>query len=243
MKKVVLTLLFLMGYQFVQAQLFSAERLTNLENFDKRRWSYGFFVGANAYDFKFDYDASYDNPVKNDVYVKENFGFNLGMIGNMRINEYMDLRLEPGLVFTGRTLSFNNFDNSADNPYEAHGRSRKINSSYIHVPLLIKFSTRRLNNFKPFVVGGLSASYNLSSNEKNADDNYGRIFRMKTYTYYWEVGFGIDFYLYYFKFTPSVRGVFAMNNELVPDNRSPSVYTDGIHRMASRGIFLNFTFQ
>ena len=31
---------------------------------------------------------------------------------------------------------------------------REVKSTYIHVPLLLKFSTKRLNNFKPFIVGG-----------------------------------------------------------------------------------------
>ncbi|MEP2969755.1 MAG: PorT family protein, partial [Nonlabens ulvanivorans] len=54
---------------------------------------------------------------------------------------------------------------------------------------------------------------------------------------------GIDFYLYYFKFTPSIRGVFAINDELVRDVDPNSPYTGNISSMQSRGIFLNFTFQ
>jgi hypothetical protein len=66
---------------------------------------------------------------------------------------------------------------------------------------------------------------------------------MTNNSYYYEVGFGIDLYLYYFKFTPSIRGVFALNDELVRDADPNSIYTSNIEKMSSRGVFINFTFQ
>ena len=66
---------------------------------------------------------------------------------------------------------------------------------------------------------------------------------MTNNTFYYEVGFGIDLYLPYFKFSPSIRGVFALSDELVRDEDPNSLYTSNIEVMQSRGIFLNFTFQ
>src|SRR5690606_26183271 len=107
----------------------------------------------------------------------------------------------------------------------------------------LKFSTTRINNYKPFVVGGVSTSLNLSSNENNPDDNDDGQFRMTTNNYYYEIGFGIDLYLYYFKFTPSIRGIFAINDEFVRDNNSNNFYSGYVDKMSSRVVFLNFTFQ
>ena len=163
-------------------------------------------------------------------------GFNVGLIGDMRINEYLNLRLEPGLYFTQRNLNFPGFTEQKD-------YLREVKSTYIHVPLLLKVSTKRLNNIKPFIIGGVSTSLNLSSNEKNPEDNEQGKFRMTKSTNYYELGFGIDFYLYYFKFTPSIRGVFAMSDELVPDDDPNSPWTGNIDKLATRGIFINFTFQ
>ncbi|WP_031428105.1 porin family protein [Flavimarina sp. Hel_I_48] len=241
MRKIIPFFLFLFCAQIGHAQLFSKERLTNIENFDKQRWSWGFFLGLNSYDFKFDY-ADYQ---ENDILVNQTLGFNVGLLGDMRINDYFNLRLEPGLVFTQREILF---------PGEFASEQaaiRESNSTYIHVPLLLKVSTKRLNNFKPFIMGGVSYSYNLSSNQDNPDDNFDGQFRMKNNTYYYELGLGIDFYLYYFKFTPSIRGVFALNDELVRDdntdnlniNNISSPYTGNVDKMATRGIFLNLTFQ
>jgi hypothetical protein len=108
---------------------------------------------------------------------------------------------------------------------------------------LIKFSADRLNNFRPFVLAGASTSLNLSSNENNPDDNSVGQFRMKTNTFYYEFGLGLDLYLPYFKFSPSLRGIFAINDELVRDANPNSIYTSNVEQMRTRGIFLNFTFQ
>ena len=66
---------------------------------------------------------------------------------------------------------------------------------------------------------------------------------MSTATMYYELGFGVDLYLYYFKFTPSIRGVFATSDELIQDNNVNSPWTSNIESMKSRGVFINFTFQ
>ncbi len=231
MKKVFIVFTVLLFTQTIQAQLFSKERVQNIPSIDKPRLSWGYILGFNSYDFNFDYRSN--NPDE-DILVERTTGFNVGLLGNMRINEYLDLRLEPMVVFTQRNLTFPNL---------TERNLREVKSTYVHVPLLLKVSTKRLNNFKPFIVGGISTSLNLSSNENNPDDNSVGQFRTKTNTNYFELGFGIDFYLYYFKFTPSIRGVFAMSDELVPDEDPNSPYTSNIDKMSTRGVFINFTFQ
>ena len=235
MKKLLILLAVLLFVESVEAQLFSKERLANLENFDKRFLTWGYFLGFNSYDFKFDY-INQNQDDNTDVVVNSDVGFNVGLIGDMRINKFVNLRLEPGLYFTQRNMEFPGFEEEKD-------YLREVKSTYIHVPLLVKVSTKRLNNIKPFLIGGVSTSFNLSSNENNPEDNEQARFRMKSNTSYYELGFGIDFYLYYFKFTPSIRGVFAFNDELVRDDDPNSPWTSNIDKMATRGVFINFTFQ
>lgn len=231
--RVLFVFVFVLGFNFANAQLFEKDRVINKENFDKKKWSWGYFLGLNSYDFKINYIE--DKP---DIEVDKGLSFNVGLIGNLRINDYLDLRLEPGVIFTDRTLDFAYISDESQ-------RIREVRASYIHIPLLLKFSAKRVNNFKPFVMGGASVSHNLSSNENNPQDNSGGQFRMKTQNYYYEVGFGVDFYLDYFKFTPSIRGVFGMGDELVPDNdnTTTSPWTSNIESLKTRGIFINFTFQ
>jgi len=154
----------------------------------------------------------------------------------MRINEFLDLRFEPGLFYSQRTLGFPGFS-------EQNDALRVLKSTYINFPLLLKVSTKRLGNWKPYIIGGPYAAINLGSNEKSLDDNSSGTFRMKQKVYGYELGFGIDFYTEYFKFSPSIRGVFALTDELVPDEDPNSPWTGNIEALRTRGIFVNFTFE
>ncbi len=230
----VLVLLFLATTHFSNAQLFSKDKVLNRENFDKQTWSWGYFLGSNIYDFQIRYNSDAE-----DINVSKAPSFNVGLIGNLRINEYLDLRLEPGVIFSDRNLTYP----LGQGIETENNQKRDVNSTYIHVPLLLKFSSKRINNFKPFLVGGASVSHNLSSNENNPQDNSSGQFRMKSQNYYVEAGFGVDFYFEYFKFTPSIRGVFGMGNELVRDDNPLSPWTSQIESLKTRGLFINFTFQ
>ena len=231
MKQLLISLLLITSLSSHAQGFFTKEKVRNNPNFDKKRFSWGYYLGTNLYDFNFDYKNTVD-----EVEIEKGIGFNVGLIGNMRINDYLDLRLEPGVVFSTRNLTFPNFTEDKD-------RLREVKSAYIHLPLLLKFSTKRINNFKPFIIGGGSIAINLSSNEENPDDNKAGEFRMISNTQFLEVGFGIDFYLEYFKFSPSIRGVFGLKDELIRDNDPNSPWTSNIDQMTTRGIFINFTFQ
>jgi hypothetical protein len=238
MKKLVILVAIFITTQSVCAQLFSKEKVANsVDNIDQKLLTWGYFLGFNSYDFKFNYNEDLE-----DILVDNSFGFHLGLVGDLRINDYMNLRLEPGVFFTTRNLRY---DESYFNGMEFNDSDllREVKSTYVHIPLLLKVSTKRINNFKPFIVGGMSAALNLSSNQDNPDDNSAGQFRMQKNTYFYEIGFGIDFYLLYFKFTPSIRGVFAINDEIVRDADPNSPWTGNIAKMQTRGVFINFTFQ
>jgi hypothetical protein len=231
MRKLVLILIGMVFLSHSITAQFNEDPVINLENEDEPLLNWGYFLGFNQYDFKFDY--------KNDarhILVDKTFGFNVGLIGEMRINEFLDVRFEPGLLYNSRTLGFPGFT-------EENDAIREVKSTYINFPLLLKVNTRRIGNWKPFLIGGASTSLNLGSNEDSLDDNSGGTFRMKKMVYNYELGFGIDFYLEYFKFTPSIRGVFALSDELVPDNDPNSPWTGNIDAMRTRGLFINFTFE
>ena len=239
--KFLIVLFFLFKYFSIFSQYpFVREKIENLPNFDKKILHYGYFVGLNDYDFKFEYSSNYYTLLNlNDIEIEKSNGFNVGLIGDLRINDFFNLRFEPGLYANQRKLIYP--DQEGLN--SENDKIREIKSTYIHLPLLIKFSSLRINNFKPYVVGGISSSLNLSSNEKNNDDNSNNVFRMKTNNLYYEVGFGIDFYLTYFKFSPSIRGIFSLKNELVKDNDLNSPWTSNIENLYSRGLLINFTFE
>jgi hypothetical protein len=216
--------------QFGQS-VFSKDPIINLENFDRQRVHWGYFLGFSSFDFKTDYKVP-----GNDIDVKGQTGFNVGLVGNLRLHEYIDLRFEPGLYYASRTLTYSGFTSDID-------AIREVKATYINFPLLLKFSSLRTGNVRPYLVGGVSTTLNLSSNSKSDDDNYQQRFRVKPWTQNYEIGFGIDLYFEYFKFSPSIRGVFGFNDELIRDNNPDSPWTGNVESMKTRAVLINFTFH
>ena len=145
MKKVVLIFLFLICHPiFAQTKgMFSKSPIINLENWDKQRTYWGYYLGFNSFDFKF----HYKNPAQ-EILVNKNSGFNVGLIGDLRLHEYINLRFEPGLYFTQRDLQFTNIVDPNDS-------KREVKSTYIHFPLLLKFSSKRTGNIRKIRINKL----------------------------------------------------------------------------------------
>lgn len=219
--------------------LFSKDKLLNRQNHDKKKYRWGYYLGLNSLDYNIDYVKSRAElePEDQDIIITKNTGFNVGLIGNLRINDYLDVRTEPGVIFGDRQLFFPNISGTVKD------NVRDIKATSVYVPILVKFSTKRLSNFKPFVTAGFSTLINLSSNQDNPDDNSAGQFRTKTNSLNYELGFGIDFFLPYFKFTPTIRGVWSLTDEVVPDIDPNSRYTSPIEKLATTGVFINFIFQ
>ena len=228
----IILLLFIYNFSYSQAK---KVRIENLQNFDKQKLHFGYYLGINQYNFKIDYKQ---NPEYSTQMI-EQLGLNIGLVGDLRISEYLNLRFEPGLHTNKGSIKFNersNFTKESDT-------LRSVKSTYVHLPILLKFSSKRIDNFRPYLLGGISSSFNLSSNQNSPEDNKNDVFRLKTFNFYYELGFGIDFYFQYFKFSPSIRGLFSLKNELVPDNDVNSPWTGNLDRLRTRGIFINFTFH
>ena len=233
MKKI--SILFILISISTQAQFgrstFAKDPIINLENFDKQRVYWGYFLGFSNFDFKVDYKTP-----GQDINVVGNTGFNVGLVGVLRLQEYVELRFEPGLYYASRTLTYQGFTSDVD-------ALREVKATYIDFPLLVKFSALRTGNVRPYLVGGVSTTLNLSSNSKSKDDNSEQRFRVKPWTQNYQLGFGIDLYFEYFKFSPSIRGVFGLKDELIRDADPNSPWTGNIESMKTRAVLINFTFH
>lgn len=223
------------------------EKSDNLENaqyllnFDKKIFHWGFYFGFNYSDYKISYKAPEHYPEAL-VETDSNMGFIAGFISELRLHKNISLRVEPGFSLSSKQLYFKHL---GEYPLL---NERKASGAYIHIPLLVKFSTNRFKNIRYNAIGGISYDYNFASNFNNFDDNSSGEFRMQKNNYMYEVGLGMDFYFKRFKFSPSIRGIFAINNELKRDkNDNPpesiSDWTTPIDYFGTQGVFLKLAFQ
>ena len=219
-------------YFFLFLQI-SNSQFTNLPSFDEKKIRFGYSIGFNQYDYKINYNVNPEYSIK----INRGTGINVGLIGELKINDNIRLSVEPGLYSNNKELIFNErsqFTNYNDTLW-------KVKSNNIHLPILIKYSSKRVGNIKPYLKGGISTSLNLGNVDNNLE-SYGLVSNHFNKTnFYYELSFGIDFYLRYFKFSPSVRGVFSLRNEKkknIPDNP----WTGYVDKLFTRAIFVNFSF-
>jgi len=220
---------------FLLSSIISYSQIENLQNFDKQTVHFGYYLGSNQYNFKLDYK---ENPSKR-IFINQQIGLNVGLIGDLRLKKNLNLRFEPGLYTNKSNIVFyerSKFTQNSDT-------LRSIKSTFIHLPLLLKYSANKYKNIRPYITGGISTSFNLSSDQNKPEDNSNGFFRTKTNNVYYEMGLGIDIYFQNFKFSPSLRGLFSLKNELVPDEDPNSPWTGNIKKMSTRGVFLNFSFH
>ena len=230
------SLLFLGMFLFTQAQFRNRDRQDRRQEQDSYQYSYGFYLNLNQFDYKLVLDPKYGMEDKvNLVQTKPTYSFGAGLIGRMRLNDNFDLRIEPGLQFVERELTFKT---------QSNDQVRRVKSTYVDIPIMLEIHADRWYNSRPYAAAGLNYMVNLQSNSSAAEDNQQVIFRSTTHNFAWSAEAGIQFYFSRFKLTPAFRGTFAFNNEIVADNAgTPPYWTAAISTMQTRAFMFVLKFE
>ncbi len=161
-------------------------------------------------------------------------GFTVGVLGELYLNQFLSLRLLPTLHFGDKRVSFAEEHSSARYAYT-------VKSAYLSVPVEVKYTAERFNNYRPYLMTGISPTYDFSA-KKNA------ALRVKPFDCYLEIGVGCDFYLPFFKLIPELKFCFGLTNLIEKDrsdlrDKSLLKYTQAVDRINSRMIVLSFFFE
>jgi hypothetical protein len=227
-----ISLLVFLGPIAVSAQ---SRKLQNQPKYDNRPVHFGFCLGINTYDFqirpKQDLAAI---PGVYDMFTTSQPGYSIGIISNLRLGKYFDLRFIPTFSSTVRRITFD-----MDEPFTNKRviKEYQVESSFIQFPFELKYRSERINNHGWYVLAGFEFATDLASKEKVEDDT---IFKIKRSNAAAQAGVGIDIYFEYFKFSPQIKYSWGINNMLVEDGTVP---VSGIDKLLSRCFLINFTFE
>ena len=208
----------------------------NLPRYDFKKMHFGFTLGINSLDFKIK-----NNPkiiYQDSLYVlhsNNQKGFNLGIVSNFRLGKYTDFRFVPALVFGERHLIYS----FADSINNIEIEKKKVESTLLDFPLYIKYKSQRYNNFRSYVLFGIKYSLDIAS-QKNIINEDEVIIKLNPNDFMGEIGFGMDFYLEFFKFSPQIKISRGVVNLL---DRDQTVYTKSIKNLYTNGWMLSFTFE
>jgi len=231
---IVLIFVFTLMLTFVKSQ---EMKPLNLPKYDHIPLHFGMALGFNTMDFTIKNSGYLFSGAADSVYSVENIprpGFNINIVSTWQFKPLFSLRFLPGLNFGQRDLVYWVLK---DSTYFQH--TMMLESTYLDFPLLFQYKAIRLNNFRPYLIGGMSFKIDLAAQRRIKQEERPKI-RLKPFSYYYEVGFGTDFMLEYFKFAIELKYVVGINNVMVRDN---SQYTKIIDKMNSKMIILSFTFE
>jgi hypothetical protein len=179
----------------------------NMPDHDEKAYYFGITFGTNFSEYRIRYTNSFANT---DTFKRIQPywlpGFNLGLMGNLRLNKFVDLRFVPSLAFAEKRLYYKTAipgDSSVD---------RTIESIYMHLPLQLKFKSDRINNFRFYGLLGGKFDYDLAANARSRRND--EFLKVSPIDAGFEIGVGFEFFNPNFIFSPEIKLSQGLVNQL-----------------------------
>ena len=217
---------------------------------DLRPFHFGVVVGTHFQDIEFNNigpqmiaaeDGSQTEKLVTCDQDRWDMGFNVGVLGELRLSNHFAFRVAPTMYFGNRHITFYNHTDKMENG-QPITQKQDMKTVYIGVPLNIIFSAPRLDNARPYLMAGLDPMINLSG----GDNDY---LKLKPYDIFLEIGLGCDIYLPFFKLRPELKFCYSLINSL--DKKHPDqlrddnmiMYAKSVNDTRSKMIVLSFYFE
>ncbi len=158
-----------------------------------------------------------------------NPGFQVGIMSNLKLTKHFGLRLIPQFALVYKQMDYT-LPKTSDT-------TLVLESIMLQSPLLLKFNSDRINNFRFYSIAGLKLDYDFNSNVNSRRTD--EALRIKPLDVGFELGFGFEFYYPNFIFSPEIKISNGYSNLQKPQ---PGIITSKIlETLNSRMIILSFT--
>ncbi|MBS3806481.1 MAG: outer membrane beta-barrel protein [Bacteroidales bacterium] len=258
MKKILLFLLIALSVP-ASAQ---DDPILNYQKIDHKPFHFGYTLGLNTMDFGiYPSEASLSpESALPDTFPEINRlspGIDIGIVTNFRLTEYLDFRFLPGISLGQRNLNYythlSDVSQDPSNGVQSPGNvdssaltqesPMNIGSTFINVPVALRYEAKRYYNFRPYIIGGVNFRWDMARN-KDFNVSEGIFVKLKPFDVYLEGGMGMDFYLPYFKLSVELKLSVGTLNVLDPDkHENKSGYVNSIDKLKSRMVSLSFHFE
>lgn len=201
---------------FVLQPAIAQEKVLNMAEHDQKPYYFGITFGANFSSYRLKFTESFERTdTFRSIQPKFSPGFNLGLMGNLRITRLVDLRFVPSLSFADKRLII-----VQTNPGGADSTlDRSIESIYMHLPLQLKFKSDRIRNFRFYGLLGFKTDIDLAANARSRRRD--EFLKVKPIDMGYEIGVGFEFYYPNFIFSPEIKLSQGLMNQQFPDASIP----------------------
>ena len=236
----------------------------NLPEYDLKKWHFGFTVGPEfqncnitnsgedvSYLFETE-DLDKISPTQGTLdgiyYFSEvssiATGFHVGIVTSYRLGEYFNLRMLPSLSLGEKEFTSKTFVQGkiTDGTYiiEPSGTEvyTSVKSTYISLPILVKYKSVRIGNARPYLIAGVNVKYDLATEKDEA-------IALKKMDAGVEFGLGTDFYMQTFRLGVEIRfglGLLNMIDQSVIEQDRPYI-SKSMESIKAKTFTIAFNFE
>lgn len=229
-------LIALLAALVVSGAIAQSEKVKNQPYADLKLFHLGFHLGLHSQDLILSHSGFVTEDGQRWVAEIPSYspGFSVGVIGDMYMNQHFNLRFTPTLHFGDKSFVFR--DAESDEEYKTN-----VRSNYLTFPLSVKYSALRLNNYRPYLIGGVYGAIDIGRKKGNP-------LLLKSVDFGIEVGIGCDIYLPFFKLCPELKFSFGFVDMLEKDrpdlvDQEMMMYTQSLSKATTRMVSLIFNFE
>lgn len=213
------------------------KKVQYLQYEDLKPYHFGFSIGMHTQDLIMDHSGITDTN-GDTWYASVNSytpGFSVGVIADLRLADFLSLRTTPTIHFGSKDMTLVS-DVIGSAPVTA-----VVRSNYILVPLSIRYRGARTENYRPYLMSGLSAGIDMGRDKQQP-------LLLQSINTYWEIGAGCDIYMPYFRLVPELKVCLGMGDILVHNRTDQSSdaflkYTNAFDAITSRLIVFTVQFE
>lgn len=255
--KLHISLILVLGLIILSSNVWSQSKtIPNQPRYDKKKYHFGFYLGANQmlYNIKmkpgftnFTYyqeqvpEINADSAYLRNAEPNAQLGFTIGIVSDLRLGKYFNLRFTPELLFSERRINYTMLTYYRSVP-QIVSIEKKVPSTHLNFPFYLKYKGVRLHNARPYVFIGIKFVMDLAAQAGKEEDVTEQDVVVKLYRsdIAFEAGVGFDFYFNWFKMGTELRMSYGMKNLLKNED---NIYTDPIESIHSKIFQLIFTFE
>jgi hypothetical protein len=184
----------------------------NYKDFQAKPYYFGISLGMNSSDFKIYHSRDF---IRNDSFARAEGvtgpGFNLGIVSNLKIGEYFDIRFLPTLSFVERNLRYTRPGDGVQTI------SRRIESVLVEMPFHVRYKSVTYHDFRIFLVAGAKYVFDVASDSRTRQA--ADLVKISPTDFQFEYGAGVQFFFPYFIFSPEFKVSHGLNNVLLYNDR------------------------
>lgn len=206
----------------------------NFLDFQQKPYYFGITLATNSSSFKiFNSKDFIQNDSIRRIESIKGPGFNLGIVTNLKIGDYFDIRFLPTLSFSERNINYS-VPRDTRPPF-----TRKIESVFVELPFHVRYKSEPYNDFRLFVIGGVKYSFDVASDSRSRQSD--ELVKVSPTDFALEVGAGIQFFFPYFIFSPELKFSQGFNNILIFDENLNEATV--IEKILSRTFTISLHFE